>query len=474
MTCACTREGVVFVVVRGVILSLELQDRQKPSTDNAGKSSDRRRDRRVWEVFLSLLLAFIGAASALAVSENLASEQGPVAPVGSVARLPTPLPKKTVPGFDKQALKARLEEIAKGHEGTYGVSVLEPTSGTRVSLRGDEEFMSASIGKLPVLATLYQGAARGQLDLEEQISVVPEDIQDYGNGEDLTSFPADYSLSLRQCAYNLVNHSDNIAWAMLNRRLGEDRVRTELEGMGIKNSQYSDHLSGYFTTSDEVLVLLEKISDPKFTNEKLSSEMLDAMTQTDFEDRIPEKLPTDVRVAHKTGSYSDNFGDAGVVFYKDDQGVERHYYLAVLAKGASEYDARDAIQQMSLAVYEVLRGVRVDPQWSRGSADRLENVVDGSLVTQQPAPVEKTQRPEETTMPAKSPLDDKPPALRQPPPSNERSLPESWRNVVPNPPFAFSPPLDPTVQEPVEANKGFIPIFPQWVTEQEEEETTNS
>jgi beta-lactamase class A len=389
--------------------------------------------------------------------------------------LPTLLPKTTVPGFDKQALKARLEEIAKGHEGTYGVSVLEPTSGTRVSLRGDEEFMSASIGKLPVLATLYRDAARGQLDLEEQISVVPEDIQDYGNGENLASFPADYSLSLRQCAYNLVNHSDNIAWAMLNRRLGEDKIRAELEGMGIKNSRYSDHLSGYFTTPDEVLVLLEKISDPKFTSEKFSSEMLDAMTHTDFEDRIPEKLPTDVRVAHKTGSYSDNFGDAGVVFYRDDQGVERHYYLAVLAKGTSEYDARDAIQQMSLAIYEALRGLKVDPGWSRGTSARLENVVDGPSVTQQPASVEKPQRPEETMKPAKPPLDDKPlPALRQPPPSNDRSMPESWRNVVPNPPFTFSPPLDPTVQQPVDANKGFVPIFPQWITEQEEEETPNS
>jgi predicted alternative tryptophan synthase beta-subunit len=53
-------------------------------------------------------------------------------------------------------------------------------------------------------------------------------------------------------------------------------------------------------------------------------------------------------------------------------------------------------------------------------------------------------------------------------------LPESLRNVVPNPPFVFSPPLNTTVQEPIDPNKGFAPIFPQQTIEQEEEEETNS
>lgn len=46
--------------------------------------------------------------------------------------------------------------------------MLEPGSRTWVSVRGDEEFMTASIGKLPTLATLYRAAARGEVDLEER------------------------------------------------------------------------------------------------------------------------------------------------------------------------------------------------------------------------------------------------------------------------------------------------------------------
>jgi beta-lactamase class A len=213
--------------------------------------------------------------------------------------------------------------------------------------------MAASIGKLPVFATLYREAARGGLDLEEEISILPEDIQDYGSGE-LQSFPEDYSLSLRECAYRLVNHSDNTAWAMLDRRLGEERVRAELEEMGAEDSLYSGHLSPYLTTPSDVLRLLQNISDPEFTSEELSGEMLEAMTGTSFEDRIPASLPPEVRVAHKTGSYEDNFGDAGIVFYRDRRGVAKRYYLVVLATGTGAYDVQDTIQSMSLTVYETL------------------------------------------------------------------------------------------------------------------------
>jgi beta-lactamase class A len=117
--------------------------------------------------------------------------------------------------------------------------------------------------------------------------------------------------------------------------------------MDIANSWYSDDLFGYYTIPNDVLVLVEKISDPRFTSEELSSEMLNAMTETHLEDRIPEKLPLEVRVAHKTGTYEDNISDAGVVFYEDQRGVVKRYYMVVLAKGAGEDEARDAVQSIS-------------------------------------------------------------------------------------------------------------------------------
>jgi beta-lactamase class A len=327
-------------------------------------------ERRRWPLYgLALLLAISVTVLALLFSGGVTRERDanpPVAPNTPVV----PEAVAPAPPVDGRALSNRLEEIAQGHEGTYGIALLDPASGTRISLRGDRDFMAASIGKLPVLATLYRAAARGELALEEEIPILPEDLRDYGDGE-FPASPIDDFLSLRECAYRMVSHSDNVAWSMLDRRLGAGRIRSELEGMDIRYSWYSDALSGYFTTPDDVLLLLERISDPGFTSEGFSAEMLSAMTHTHLEDRIPEKLPLEVRVAHKTGSYADNFGDAGIVFYKDPRGVEKRYYLVVLAQGTGEDEARDAIQSISLAVYEALTGTEVDPGWSRGEVSSL-------------------------------------------------------------------------------------------------------
>jgi beta-lactamase class A len=345
----------------------KLQD-QKPSVDGTESSAIKEESRREWALRgLSLSLACLVAGFIFLFVWGTEEEQGAIEAVlgASVEEGSLPSPEAQE-GFDPAALRDRLEEIAAGHDSVYGVAILDPDSGTKISLQGDEQFMVASIGKLPVLATLYRAAAQGELDLQEEIPVLPEDIRDYGDGE-IPHFPAEDFLSLRESAYRMINHSDNVAWSMLDRRLGAERIRNELAEMGIENSWYSDDLFGYFTTPEDVLLLVEKISDPRFTSEEFSAEMLNDMTDTHLEDRIPERLPLEVRVAHKTGTYEDNFGDAGVVFYEDSRGVVKRYYLVVLAKGAGEDEVRDAIQSISQAVYEALTGNKIDYGWSRRS-----------------------------------------------------------------------------------------------------------
>ena len=339
------------------------------------------------------------------------------------------------PGFDAEALEEELEEIVGEYDGTYGISVLEPDSGTRVSLRGDEEFVAASIGKLPPFAVLYAAAARGEIDLEEEISISSEDVQSYGSGE-LHSFPVGHSLSLRDCAYYLINDSDNTAWEMIDGRLEREEIGYELKSMGIEDSSYYGHNSGYYTTPDDVVLLLEKISDPRFTDEELSVEMLDAMTDTSVEDRIPEKLPEDVRVAHKTGSYDGNFGDAGVVFYRDSQGETRRYYLSVLSEGTGEYEARDVIQDVSLAVYEAVTGDDVDPGWSRGSV--REEDIPAPPPVPQPTPAQNAGKAPGVVQPVKPPPVEKTPQRPQ----------QNPYTAVPAPRPAPAPPPYPSVREP--------------------------
>jgi beta-lactamase class A len=262
---------------------------------------------------------------------------------------PPPKPATARSSFDARALSARLSEITASHAGVYGVVVHDPESGESVSLRADETFYAASIGKLPTLIALYRSADRDELNLGDEISILPGDVQSYGSGV-LHTYPLYSTLSLRECAGYLVKQSDNTAWVMLDRRLGQRNIQAELDALGAHDTDYALHT----TTPNDVLRMLKSIADPAFTSEAFSAEMLSAMTDTAYEDRIPASLPRDVRVAHKIGSYGDSFGDAGIVFFKDARGTERHYYVVVLAEDTTEADAREAIQEISRAAYEAL------------------------------------------------------------------------------------------------------------------------
>jgi beta-lactamase class A len=116
--------------------------------------------------------------------------------------------------------------------------------------------------------------------------------------------------------------------------------------------------------------MLEKVADPSYTSPELSAEMLDMMTGTSFEDRLPELLPEDARVAHKIGSYGDTFSDAGLVFPEGSSEVSEAYYIVVIAGDADEWTARSAIQEMSLAAYESLTTNRSSPEPSDDAQEK--------------------------------------------------------------------------------------------------------
>ena len=252
-----------------------------------------------------------------------------------------------ISGGEVGDLREELEGIAQAYPGRYGVIVSDPSSGESVSMAPDGRFLAASINKLPVLMALYRSAAAGTVDLDDEIPMQASDIQAYGTGS-LYTKPVGYTLTLRECARFLIKESDNTAWKMLDRHLGRSYIRSELYSAGARSTEY---WLPNTTTPNDVMMMLEKISDPSYTTPSLSKEMLNLMTNTDFEDRLPQPLPEDARVSHKIGSYGATFGDAGLVFPEGSRSPEDAYFIVVLVDETGEGTARAAMQEMSLASY---------------------------------------------------------------------------------------------------------------------------
>lgn len=250
---------------------------------------------------------------------------------------------------EPRELKAELEEISSAHRGEYGILLWQPESGTRVAVGAGERFKAASLAKLPVLLALYGEAAEGRIDLQERVRMSEADIQS-GTGA-LQDLPPGTSLTLRECAEYLMQESDNTAWSMLEDRLGEARIRSELAASGTRSTDYE--YAEHTTTPADTLRLLQKVSDPGYTSPRHSREMLDSMVDTSFEGWLPQGVPEEARVAHKIGILGTNFSDAGIVFPPGEDS-EKRYYVVVLSKETTEPAASAAMREISQAAYRGL------------------------------------------------------------------------------------------------------------------------
>jgi len=251
-------------------------------------------------------------------------------------------------------LSSELRNISGSHAGNYGVVVFDPYSGETASLHADRRFVAASLSKLYALLTLYKEASQGELSLDDKITMRSSDVWGYGTGvlaRYPNKYPVPYTMTLRECATFMIKESDNTAELMLNRYLGEKRIEAELQHIGADSTRYWSPINT--TTPNDILLVLKKIGDPSYTSPRLSAEMLELMTDTTFEERLPRPLPEEARVAHKIGSYESTFSDAGIVFpYGEGKGQE--YYIVVFGEGDAQGEAIGTIQDISLATYQTL------------------------------------------------------------------------------------------------------------------------
>jgi beta-lactamase class A len=315
----------------------------------------RLRRRRGWPLLIfGILLSLLVANYVLSDSERSAKTTA----IASVDRLTSAKPPQPPAPARAQAVKelrSKLPGISQSHAGTHGVVVFDPYSGETASLNADRRFVAASLSKLYALLALYRAASRGQLSLDDKITMHSSDVWAYGTGvlgSHPSKYPVGYTMTLRECARFMIKESDNTAELMLHRYLGDERIEAELHRIGATSTRYWQPTNT--TTPNDIMLVLKAIADPSYTTQELSTDILELMTDTSFEDRLPQPLPEGTRVSHKIGSYESTFSDAGIVFPDQSGDTDREYYIVVFSEGTTEVEARETIQDISLAAYQAL------------------------------------------------------------------------------------------------------------------------
>jgi beta-lactamase class A len=228
-----------------------------------------------------------------------------------------PRPAATTPvqftRADTARLHRTLDSLANAHHGVVGYTVHDIDTGERMELRGDETFPTASLIKVPILVTVYDLVEKGQLALDDPITLLKIDKVP---GSGLLQFMHDRSIfTVHDAAWLMITISDNTATNLLLDRIIIRRVWDKMEKLGLphtkvhsksflRNSSVAMDSSVKYglgvTTPNEMARLFELLAEGKAVSPAADSAMLDILAHnTSFEKM--ERYVVGLDVPHKTG-----------------------------------------------------------------------------------------------------------------------------------------------------------------------------
>lgn len=121
-----------------------------------------------------------------------------------------------------ERLETRLGLLEAGFDGELGVHVRNLDTGVRLGWRDEEYWYLASLVKVPVAIELMSRVERGEMTLDERLTLTRRDYVD-GAGSTNWAAPGN-ALPLRQLLESMLVVSDNTASDMLMRHLGLERI----------------------------------------------------------------------------------------------------------------------------------------------------------------------------------------------------------------------------------------------------------
>ncbi|MBN2027203.1 MAG: serine hydrolase [Actinobacteria bacterium] len=237
-------------------------------------------------------------------------------------------------------IAAQLQELAGSNYGSYGIYLNVLGAGEQAGYREDEVFSAASCYKLFLVMYIYEGAARGEMDLDRVITLQAADLE----GEEGMIQNSGSSFTTRECCRYAVVYSDNVAARMLKRVYGYHKFRDYARSIGCPVAG-TYHINS--TTAREMGILLMRVLQFAETD-SLGQEVVTYLEESTSSRGIPAGLPQGVAVGNKTGNFEGYYNDAAVVFLG---GLT--YVLCVMSKGAPGFSTH---AEASRLVYEYITG----------------------------------------------------------------------------------------------------------------------
>ena len=258
------------------------------------------------------------------------------------------------------ALRSELREfVGDEREFETGVYFEYLPSGVSIGVNEKQEFVSASLLKVPFIMGIFKRLEEGSLSRDRVLTPSPSDLDPaYGT---LWTRGAGAQITVGEAIRLALVESDNTAVRALDQVMSQDLVREVYEALDIP-VVINESLP--VVSPKNYSSVLRCLYLSCYLEYDSSQEILRLLTQTIFTDGLPAGAPRNVAVAHKTGVYDLSDSDRRV---QSDCGVvyapQRPYILCVFAKLENKRQERaylDFVREVSSRVYRFVDGMNAD------------------------------------------------------------------------------------------------------------------
>lgn len=374
---------------------------ERSSPPDASRSSD-------WKAFAAVGALWLAMGAAPTLSNLLSPEDAKLATHHArqaQAAAVTPISVKPLaPG--PEALRVRLDEIARRFGGKVGIAVADVDKGWIVSEAGDQRFPQQSVSKLWVAIAVLDAVDHGKLRLDQRFTMTRQDLSVFFQPIARKVTAQGYSVSLDELLQRAISDSDNAANDMLIRLMGgpapitalirqkglrdvrvgyEERVlQSKMAGMewkpeyagsilfrevraalpdAVRDQAMAAYLNDPPDSATPVGMVegLRRLKRGELLSKASTDRLLEIMSETrNGPKRLKGGLPEGWQISHKTGTgqdlrnYTVGYNDVGVITAPDG-----HSYAvaAFIAKTTHGIPARMAfMQQVSEAVAQTWSG----------------------------------------------------------------------------------------------------------------------
>lgn len=258
--------------------------------------------------------------------------------------------KKTEIKSPKLTLQSTIEQAMVGTEGRYGIVIKNFKTGESYRLNDRQVFQAGSLYKLWVMATVFQKIKEGSLKeddllsgdisvLNKEFNISPEEAESESGAISL-----DVSAALKQ----MITISHNYAALLLSKAVKLSSVEAFLKENGFRESALGSDTGPPEVTPSDIALFYEKLYKGELVGPEYTEKMADLLKNQQLNNGLPKFLPSEVKIAHKTGDIGLSKHDAGIVFLPD----QGDYLIVILSESDYPPGAQERIALLSKAVYD--------------------------------------------------------------------------------------------------------------------------